>query len=197
MHDGRELRTVTIRTRVALALRGTLAALTVVLLGAGCAIQTREQVRDTLRAHRRAGEAYDAVPGTDSITAVAMQRAADMARLDSFARGPSPPELTVTAAPFARSGAPAIRFNGTLRDPDMVAVAQFRLARQQDTTWVPASGWMALVLAGGRWTEATGRYTGTSMQHMRLAPGTYRVIVRAEDTRGSIVQAVSGPVALR
>lgn len=127
-------------------------------------------------------------------------------RLDAFTRGAAPPQLSVQArAARATTGGPTIAFGGTMKDSSMIAVAQFRLARQSGSgpggapanAWSPATTWMALVLGGGRWNEATGEFTGSAMQHMRFAPGTYRVIVRATDSRSATAQAVSEPVVIR
>lgn len=127
-------------------------------------------------------------------------------RLDAFTRGAAPPQLSVQArAVRAGTGGPTIAFGGTMKDSSMIAVAQFRLARQAESgsdgasgnAWSPATTWMALILGGGRWNEATGEFTGSAMQHMRFTPGTYRVIVRATDSRSSTAQAVSQPVVIR
>lgn len=117
--------------------------------------------------------------------------------LEPFASGDSPPQLTVQASTAQRAGSPTIAFSGVLQDPDMVSVAQFRLVRQTGTGWQPGTAWMDLTLAGGRWEESTGRYNGQLMQHMTVTPGTYRIVVRAQDSKGSVSQAVSAPVSIR
>lgn len=117
-------------------------------------------------------------------------------RLDPFTSGGSPPQLTVQASAARSSGSPTIEFNGMLQDPDMVSVAQFRLASETSTGSKPATVWMDLVLSGGKWEESTGRYNGQLMQHMTIKPGTYRIIVRAQDSKGSVTQAASEPISI-
>jgi hypothetical protein len=84
-----------------------------------------------------------------------------------------------------------------MKDADMVSVAQYRIARKEGAEWKLAARWMGLILGGGQWEEPTGRYTGASMQHMTVEPGIYRIIVRAEDSTGSVAQAVSNEVEIR
>lgn len=121
-------------------------------------------------------------------------------QFEAFQRGASPPELTVEAragAAVGGSGGERIEFGGVMKDADMVSVAQYRIARKEGAEWKLAARWMAIILGGGQWDEPSGRYTGASMQHMRVEPGVYRIIVRAEDSTGAVAQAVSNEVTIR
>lgn len=131
-----------------------------------------------------------ATNATPRITSTATQAEPEF---EAFTRGASPPEVTVEA----RAGSGRVEFSGVMKDADMVSVAQYRIARKESAGWKLAARWMDLILAGGQWDEPSGRYTGASMQHMKVEPGVYRIIVRAEDSNGAVTQAVSNEVEIR
>lgn len=113
----------------------------------------------------------------------------------------------IGAAPSARplvtvraSYSPALHnilFQGFLlpASGQMLATVSFRLLAGSPGTWHATTGWMALITGvHARWSP-NGRYTGGLMQmNAPVAPGTYRVELRAVDDDGGTMYAESNTV---
>lgn len=108
---------------------------------------------------------------------------------------PRGPEVTIRALWAPRIH--LIAFAGDLipRGSTMVSTASFRVLARRGGRFAPVTVWMALITGeGARW-RANGSYHAALMRmEAPMAPGTYRVELRATDSDGGVTQVFSGPV---